>query len=127
METQAHNHWYQYSNDSAISSGSDNIDGSILLDGSRPCIYLSANGIGTDAGHGVKAYDGSGANGGDGIVFRFVDGTSVMPTDTSGNYVNSYDYALIPMDELWDRRYDVGGAGHTYNDWGAFSWRYIYR
>lgn len=120
METQAHNHWYQYSNDGAISSGSDDIDGGILLDGYRPCIYISANGIGTDAGHGVKAYDGRAANGGDGIIFRFVNGTSVMPADTSGSYTHAYDYALVPMDELWDRRYDVGGSGHTYNDWGHF-------
>lgn len=56
METQAHNHWYQYSNDPNITSGSDNIDGGILLDGYRPSLYISANGIGTDAGHGVKAY-----------------------------------------------------------------------
>lgn len=120
METQAHNHWYQYSNDGAISSGSDDIDGGILLDGYRRCIYISANGIGTDAGHGVKAYDGRAANGGDGIIFRFVNGTSVMPADTSGSYTHAYDYALVPMDELWDRRYDVGGSGHTYNDWGHF-------
>lgn len=120
METQAHNHWYQYSNDPSIASGSENIDGSILLDNHRPCVYISANGIGTDAGHGVKAYDGRSANGGDGIIFRFTEGLSVMPDDTSGSYTHAYDYALVPMDELWDRRYDVGGAGHTYYDWGHF-------
>ena len=120
METQAHNHWYQYTNDPSISSGSDDIDGGILLDEHRPKIYLSANGIGTDAGHGVKAYDGRPANGGDGIVFKFITGDAVMPDDTSGSYVHEYDYALITMDELWERRYDVGGAGHTYNDWGHF-------
>ena len=120
METQAHNHWYQYSNDSAISDGSENIDDTIILDGYRPCLYLSANGIGTDAGHGVKAYDGRDANGGDGIIFRFVTGDAVMPDDFSGNYINAYDYKLISMDELWNRRYDVGGNGHTYYDWGHF-------
>lgn len=120
METQAHNHWYQYSNDSAITSGSDNIDGGIRLDGHRPSVYISANGIGSDAGHGVRAYDGAGANGGDGIIFRFVNGTSVMPTSTAGSYVQAYDFALVSMDELWNRRYDTGGAGHTYNTWGYF-------
>ena len=120
METQAHNHWYQYSNDSAISDGSENIDDTIILDGYRPCLYLSANGIGTDAGHGVKAYDGRDANGGDGIIFRFVTGDAVMPDDFSGNYINAYDYKLISMDELWNRRYDVGGNWHTYYDWGHF-------
>lgn len=120
METQSHNHWYQYSNDSSIRSGSENIDGRIILDGHRPTLYSSANGIGTDAGHGIKAYDGRPANGGDGIVFRYQGGTPVMPLDTSGSYTKAYDFALIPMDELWDRRYDTGGAGHTYNDWGHF-------
>ena len=81
METQAHNHWYQYSNDDTISDGSEDIDDTIILDGHRPCIYLSANGFGTDAGHGVKAYDGRDANGGDGIIFRFVTGDAVMPDD----------------------------------------------
>lgn len=49
IETQAHNHWYQYSNDNSITAGSDNVDGTIIMDGHRPCIYLSANGIGSDA------------------------------------------------------------------------------
>jgi hypothetical protein len=120
METQAHNHWYQYTNDPSIASGSDNIDGPVRLDRHRPEIYLSANGIGTDAGHGVKAYDGGAANGGDGIVFRYSSGNSVMPDNTAGSYVQSYDYALVSMDELWDRRYDTGGAGHVYNTFGYF-------
>ena len=120
IETQAHNHWYQYSNDTSIIDGSENIDGPIILDGYRPCLYISANGIGKDAGHGVQAYDGRQANGGDGIVFRFVSGVSVMPSVTDGSYIHSYDYALVPMDELWDRRHDTGGMGHTYNDWGHF-------
>ncbi|WP_054954881.1 hypothetical protein [Paenibacillus dakarensis] len=120
METQAHNHWYQYSNDSSITNGSENIDGAIPLDGHRAKLYISANGIGSDAGHGVKAYDGRAANGGDGIVFKYQNGTSVMPTDTSGSYTNVYDYALITMDEIWNRRNDTGGAGHTFNTFGFF-------
>lgn len=120
IETQAHNHWYQYSNDNSITAGSDNVDGTIIMDGHRPCIYLSANGIGSDAGHGVKAYDGRSANGGDGIIFKFITGNAVMPTDFSGSYINTYDYKLISMDELWNRRYDTGGSGHTYYDWGHF-------
>jgi len=120
METQAHNHWYQYANDAAITTGSENIDGSIPLDGHRAKLYLSANGFGTDAGHGVKAYDGRAANGGDGIVFKYQTGATVMPTNTAGSYTNVYDYALISMDEIWDRRFDTGGAGHTFNTYGFF-------
>lgn len=120
METQAHNNWYQHTNDSNITTGSDDVDSGILLDGHRPEVYISANGIGSDAGHAVWAYDGSSANGGDGIVFQFASGNAVMPTDTSGSYTHVYDYQLVSMDELWDRQYDTGGAGHTYNTWGHF-------
>ncbi len=121
LETQSHNHWYQYTNLSSLTTGSDNIDGSVLMDGNHPKVYISANGIGSDAGHGVKAYDGSSANGGDGIVYKYINGTPTVPSNTSGSYTNSYDYGLISMDEFWSRRYDTGGAGHMFSTYGVIS------
>lgn len=41
METQAHNHFYQYSNDTNILDGSDDIDGGVIFDGlHHPCVYI---------------------------------------------------------------------------------------
>ena len=56
METQAHNHFYQYSNDSSIIDGSDDIDGAVIFDNGHPCVYISPNGIGTNAGQIGRAH-----------------------------------------------------------------------
>ncbi|PDO10640.1 MAG: hypothetical protein BLM47_05960 [Candidatus Reconcilbacillus cellulovorans] len=44
METVAHNQFYQYTNDSNISTGSDNVDGGVLFSNGRPCVFIQANG-----------------------------------------------------------------------------------
>lgn len=119
METFAHNQWYQYTNDSNITPGSDNIDGGVLMSGSHPEVFIQANGFSPSGGHGVLAYDGSAAPGGDGIVYNCT-GTADYPTDATGNYTHAYGYQLLSVDELWNRRYDVGGAGHTYDHYGVF-------
>lgn len=109
METQAHNHFYQYSNNTDIIDGSDDIDGGVIFDnGHHPAVYISPNGLGTSAGHGVSAYDGSGAQGDDGIIYRYEEGIGVVPDDASGNFLHAYDYELLSMDAFWDRRYDIG-------------------
>lgn len=118
METQAHNHFYQYSNDSNIIDGSDDIDGAVIFDNEHPCVYISPNGIGTNAGHGVRAYDGSAAQGDDGIIYRYTDGLSMVPENASGNYEYVYDYELISMDVFWERRYDIGGPDSTFGAFG---------
>jgi hypothetical protein len=119
METMAHNSWYQYTNDSNITTGSDNVDGGALFNGSHPKVFIQANGQSPWGGHGVYAYDGSDAPGGDGIVYNYT-GTAQFPTDATGNYTNQYGYALVSIDELWNRRYDAGGAGHTFETFGVF-------
>lgn len=119
METMAHNQWYQYTNNSSITTGLDNVDGGVLFNGSHPKVFIQANGQSPWGGHGVFAYDGSGAPGGDGIVYNYT-GTAQTPTDGSGNYTRSYGYALKGIDEIWNRRYDTGGAGHTFESYGVF-------
>lgn len=118
METQAHNHFYQYSNDGGIMDGSDDIDGGVIFDNGHPCVYISPNGIGTNAGHGVRGYDGSAAQGDDGIIYRYTDGISTVPENASGNYEYAYDYELISMDAFWERRYDIGGPDSTFGAFG---------
>jgi hypothetical protein len=119
METQAHNQWYQYTNDPSISSGSDNVDSGVLLSGNRPKVFIQANGSSVVGnGHGVHAYDGSGAPGGDGIVYYY-NGTASAPVNMGGNYTQKWSYALKSLDELWNRR-DDRCNGCTFDGWAKF-------
>jgi hypothetical protein len=121
METFAHNQWYQYTNDTNITSGSDGVDGPVLFNGTHPEIYIQPNNESPWGGHGIQAYDGSGLNIWEtsGIVYNCT-GTAEYPTNVDGSYVYSYGYALRSIDELWSRRYDTGGAGHTFDTYGNF-------
>jgi len=118
METQAHNQIYQYTNDGSITNGSDNIDGGVRFRDSHPGVFIQPNGQSPWGGHGVHAWDGSGAPGGDGIVYYHGDRADV-PTSGAGNYANWYSYKLLSVDELWDRRNWVDG--NTFASWGAFA------
>lgn len=119
METFAHNQWYQYTNDANITTGSDNVDGGVLFNGSHPEVFIQANGFSPYGGHGVFAYDGTSAPGGDGIVYNYT-GSAEYPTDVTGSYTHSYGYGLLGIEEIWSRRYDLGGSGHTFDSFGVF-------
>lgn len=116
METMAHNQWYQYTNDPNITSGSDGVDGGVLLNGSHAKVFCQANGQSPSGGHGVFAYDGSSAPGGDGIVYNYT-GTAQFPTNATGDYTNSYGYALIEWGDLWSRRND----STIFSSYGTFA------
>lgn len=116
METMAHNQWYDYTNDPNITSGSDGVDGGVLFNGSHPMVFCQANGQSPSGGHGVKAYDGSSAPGGDGIVYDY-SGVAQFPTNTSGSYTNHYSYALIEWGDLWNRRNDP----NIFASWGTIA------
>lgn len=119
LETFSHNQWYQYTNDPNVTTGSNNVDGGVLFNGSHPKVFIQANGYSPTNGHGVLGYDGSGAPGGDGIIYDYT-GNAQYPTNATGNYVYHYGYAFIEWNNLWQRRYDVGGAGHTFESFGTF-------
>ncbi len=116
METMAHNQWYDYTNDPSITSGSDNVDGGVLFNGSHPKVFSQANGQSPSGGHGVKAYDGSSAPGGDGIVYDYT-GTAEFPSATNGSYIHHYGYSLIEWGDLWNRRNDPT----IFSSWGTFA------
>ena len=117
MITVSHNEFYQYTNDSSITSGHDNVDGGVLFRGSHPKVFIQANGQSPWGGHGNLAYDGSGAPGGDGIVYQY-GGTADIVTNATGDYVYTYSYALKSIDEFWNRRNNIGD-GNTFGAWGA--------
>ena len=109
METEAHTQIYQYSNDPTVSSGSDDVDGSIIMvyaaGFERPTVFVQAR------GHGVYRWDGSDFPGGDGVVY-YPYGRAEEPE--SGNDRN-VSYALIPLFKtLWHYRYEIGN-GETFD------------
>lgn len=118
METQSHNQWYQYTNDGAITTGSDNVDGGVLFRNQRPLVFIQSNGQSPWGGHGVSAYDGSSAPGGDGIVYEY-GGTAAVPTQGDGDWTRRYSYNLISIDDLWNRRNQIDGS--LYADWGVLA------
>ncbi len=115
METVAHNQMYQYSN-LPLTSGSDNLDGGVLFNGSHAKVFIQSNGQSPIGGHGNHAYDGTGAPGGDGIVYYYGARADVV-TDASGSYTKRYSYDLLSFDDFWNRRYDIGD-GRTFGSWG---------
>ncbi|HEX7056686.1 MAG TPA: hypothetical protein VF260_05750 [Bacilli bacterium] len=117
LETLSHNEYYQYTNDPSISSGSDNVDGGVLMRGTHPKVFIQANGLSPTGGHGNLGYDGSSAPGGDGIVYQY-GGVADVVTDATGDYTHVYRYDLKSIDEFWNRRNDIGD-GHTFGAWGA--------
>lgn len=119
METVAHNEFYQYTNDSSITSGSDNVDGGVLFRNSHPKVFVQANGQSPSGGHGVYSYDGSAAPGGDGIVYKF-GGTADVVTTANQDYLDEYSYELLSIDDFWDRRNNICSTC-TFGDWGALA------
>lgn len=105
VETEAHNQLYQYSADGNVSNGHENIDGEIYTEGFRPIVFVEAK------GHGVFRWDGDEFPGGDGVIYRYT-GSPEQPS--SGND-RDVGYGLLSLMELWDRRYDYSGSGHTFD------------
>jgi hypothetical protein len=121
LETLAHDQFYQYAYASGITSGTDNVDGTITLFGTHPRIFIEAK------GHGIFNCDGrcDSAPGGDGIVY-YEGGAAGSPSTGAGNWTSAYPYKLIAMDAdgsldgnegFWYRRNDICD-GCTFGSWG---------
>ncbi|MBI2565920.1 MAG: carboxypeptidase regulatory-like domain-containing protein [Candidatus Schekmanbacteria bacterium] len=125
MQTQAHGEWFQYS-DLPLQDGTDNIDGPILWDSGHPRILVQSKGHGV-WGHNYCGYltyfeclwndDSNDFPGGDGAVYRFDAARGAEVPD--GGYDKDVSYELIPLTELWERRFDIGD-GHTFGKFGNF-------
>ncbi len=119
--TAAHNNFYQYAAPGqSLSSGSDDVDATLIMNGSHPKIFVEAK------GHGVYAYDGGSAPGGDGIVYNCDSANPQSPTDATGNWTHAYNYALIAMDSstgdqgFWYLRNEIGD-GKPFASWGVLN------
>lgn len=116
--TEAHGDIFQYAYAGGLTSGSDNVDGTLTLSGSHPRIFIEAK------GHGVYNCDSrcTSAPGGDGIVYTVGD-VAQSPASGDGNWTRVYTYRLIAIDEatgdqgLWTRRNDICDTC-TFASWG---------
>ena len=107
METRAHLDFYQYTNDGNIGTGSDDVDGGVIMDNGRPTVFIEAK------GHGVYAWDGTDFPGGDGVIYYYINNQTDYPT---GGNDRNVSYALVPiMRTLWPRRQNIGD-GNMYDD-----------
>ncbi|MGH3749206.1 MAG: hypothetical protein ACRDT8_17600, partial [Micromonosporaceae bacterium] len=114
MVTVAHLDFYSFTPaGSPYTNGQESIDGTVIMQSyggfAHPSTFQEAK------GHGVKAWDGSGAPGGDGVVY-YPSGTAQVP---SGGNDQSVGYQLIDIfgsGGLWAHRNDPA----TFASWGTF-------
>ncbi len=88
-------------------------------------IYISSNGDVTGScgihahGHGIEAYKpGNHCTGGDAIIYNVADEGQVPTYCGGGAFTRSYNYSLIDIDELWNRRLDWNN--HPFGSYGIF-------
>ncbi len=99
-------------------------------DNGRVDLFISSNGplISGDGisqhGHCVHMWEGSNAEGG--ILYTYNELTdengglleAIWNTSLDNQFVG-YDYGLLSLDQLWDRRFQIG-EGNTFNSYGNF-------
>ena len=106
----------------AIRAGSHR-DGGLLLEGDRPMIYITPNGIIQYCGHSIESakdhttYAYVGNNG----VRYYHGGVAEEPATYKGPYErNRCSYELRSLQEVYDRRNGPLGDGCTFGSYGAF-------
>lgn len=129
METIAHINFYSYKDydsypSSNVTDGNEDIDGDVefltvsagdslnqsgVWCGEHPYIYVEGEG---HAIYGDKRWENSGFPDGDGIVY-YPTGIAEEPDSGNDNFCG---YALIPIDDLWNRRYD----SEIFSSYGTF-------
>lgn len=131
METVSHGHRYQYTNDSSITGGYENIEGGVrftettangVTTGKHPWIKSTSNGVGNGHGHGITAITTPHTDGG---ILYYTTPANVAERShfdrnrNDNNYNTRVQYGLISLDELWSRRNDIGN-GRTFGKFGDF-------
>ena len=98
-------------------------DGGLLLDGDRPVIYITPNGILRYCGHSIEsakdhttyAYVGNSG------VHYYHGGVAEEPATYKGPYQNNRcSYELRSLREVYERRNGPWGDGCTFGSYGAF-------
>lgn len=100
--------------------------GDLHFNGSHPKVYISSNGdvingCGINAhGHGIESYKpGEHCTGSDGIIYNVAD-IGQAPSQTGGGaFSHQYNYALVDMNELWNRRTNYDN--HPFRSYGNFA------
>ncbi|HZS37897.1 MAG TPA: hypothetical protein VFF06_13765 [Polyangia bacterium] len=124
METRFHDVWYQYSNDPAIGTAGDNVDGPVhFTPGGRPAVYSQMVGHGICGGFSPPNFAFPDlqltCNHSDtphidtqGVIYS-PDLAAAMPVVVSGSTVNA-GYTLVELlNSVWPHIHDIG-AGKTF-------------
>lgn len=101
--------------------------------GCHPKVFISSNGdvlnnqFDVNAkGHAIFAFDPNYHTtdtviGNDAIIYNVGD-VAEAPTDIEGKFINSYTYQILSIDEIWDRRYNIGDYD-TFESYGTLNGR----
>lgn len=119
MKTTVHSEEYKYTiNDVSFSE-------------CHPKVFISSNGDVLNnqfniygRGHSIFAYDEQEHNswvGNDAIVYN-VGNEAQYPNNINGVFTNSYTYQILSIDEMWNRRYNIGEYD-TFESYGKLNGR----
>lgn len=102
-------------------------------EGCHPKVFISSNGdvlnnqLDVNAkGHAIFAFDPNyhttnNVIGNDAIIYN-VGEEAEAPTDVEGKFTNSYSYEILSIDEIWERRYNIGDYD-TFESYGTLNGR----
>ncbi|WP_105616062.1 hypothetical protein [Vallitalea okinawensis] len=124
METTIHSTKGEYTSNDVIFN---------TTNGCHPKVFISSNGDVLNnqfdfnaKGHAIFAFDPNFHTtdtviGNDAIIYNVGD-VAEAPTDISGKFTNSYTYQVLMIDEIWDRRYNIGDYD-TFESYGTLNGR----
>ncbi|MEB9625386.1 beta/gamma crystallin-related protein [Bacillus cereus] len=124
METISHSDFLRYRlNDPNLQSGHIRIENMPvrLSEGTHPEIFISSNGGAVSInkhGHDVSAFTGAEDVGNDGIVYKVGEGPSGEPNQFSPKWQHRYNYAILPIEEIWDEKYQYNNT--PFESFGIF-------
>ncbi|PGQ05199.1 peptidase inhibitor family I36 protein [Bacillus cereus] len=122
METVSHSDFLRYRlKDPNVQNGYAQIESTSVrfLEVTHPEIFISSNGdIFSDHGHSVSAFTGNEDVGNDGIVYKFGEPSSGQPNQFSPKWQHTYNYGILPIEELWDRKFNYNDT--PFKSFGVF-------
>ncbi|WP_438498282.1 beta/gamma crystallin-related protein [Paenibacillus sp. IHBB 3054] len=122
METVSHSDFLRYRlKDPNVQPGYVGIESTSVRfsEVTHPEVFISSNGIGNHHGHGVSAYTSNEDVGDDGIVYKFGEPSySGQPNQFSPKWKHTYNYGILPIDELWERKFHYNNT--PFQSFGVF-------
>ncbi|AXY11195.1 hypothetical protein CUC43_31475 (plasmid) [Bacillus thuringiensis LM1212] len=124
METISHSDFLRYRlNDPNLQSGHNGIENTPvrLSEGTHPEVYISSNGGAVSInkhGHDVSAFTEKEDVGNDAIIYKIGEKPSGEPKQFSPKWQHTYNYGILPIEEIWDKKYQYNNKPFT--SFGSF-------